>query len=151
MGATMVSAKSEKPMQFRSIFYGFWLGSIVGAILITAIRPMFFGNVPWLDVAATLRNVTIIGPTVAASSFILLPLLVRHEKLHFVGFTGAGVVVGGVTTLLYLLANRVLHWFPPATTMSMTYVFCSAVVVAWSIWLVSVVIELIDRRRGEAR
>jgi len=99
-----------------------------------------------------MRNTAVyVLPLVVIASFTLLRLLVRHNLLHFVGFTGAGVIAGVVIALLYLFASHVLSWFPPATMMSMAYVFCSAVVVAWSVWLMSLVIEIIDLRRGVTR
>lgn len=152
MGAAMNSVNSKKPMQLRSILYGMWFGALLGGMLVTALRNLFYGETLWLDAGAMMRNTAVyVLPFVVIASFTLLCLLVRHSLLHFVGFTGAGVIAGVVITLLYLFANRVLSWFPPATTVSMTYVFCSAVVVAWSVWLMSLVIELIDLRRGATR
>jgi hypothetical protein len=139
-------------MQIRSIFYGLWFGSIIGGILVAMVRSMFFGHEMWLNISLTMRiTVIYVFPFVVAASFTLLPLLIRHSKVHFVGFTYAGAVAGIVVSALYLFVNRVLNWFTEASTTTMTFVFLSAVIVAWSIWAVSRVAELISLRRGATR
>lgn len=149
MGATMTATNSKRPLQFHGLFYGLWLGSLVGAVLITIIQPMFYGGAPWLDAGAVMRNTAVyVYPLFAVVGYPLFLVLVRYDKLHFVGFTFAGAVAGVVITVLYLLAHRVLNWFSEANTASMAYVFCSAVVIAWSVWVVSRLTEFIDRKRG---
>lgn len=129
-------------MQLRSIMYGMLFGALVGGVLVTSLRQMFLGQPLWLDVASVMRNTAVyVLPLVVVASVSLLRVLVRHRLLHFVGFTGAGVVAGGVVTAFYLLANLTLGWFPAVTTVAMTYVFFSAVVVAWSIWLISMLLD----------
>lgn len=141
---------SNRQMQFRSLFFGLWLGPALGAVLITAIRPMLYGQPFWFDLNVLLRN---IGVTYLYGGLIGYPsylLLVRFNKLHFIGLTVAGTVAGVVIATLCLFANRVPHWLPTTSAMSVRYLFLSAVIVAWSVWFMSAVIELIDRGRGEA-
>jgi hypothetical protein len=151
MGATMNSANAKKPMQFRSIFYGLWLGALAGGVLITVLKPMFYRDAPWFDVAAVMKNTVVyVLPFVVGASFTLLRPLVRFDKLHFVGFTSAGIVAGVIVSALYLLSHRILSWFSEPTTTSVAYVFCSAVVVAWTVWAVACITEFIGRKRGYA-
>jgi hypothetical protein len=149
MNATTASTKPKQRMQVRSVFYGLWLGALIGGVLVTAIRPVFYEDAPWLDVNAIMRNSTIyVFPFVVVASFTLLRVLVRHNKLHFFGFTSAGIFAGVIVSFLYLLAYRILSWFSEPTMTSAAYVFCSAVVVAWTIWAVGWVAEFIDRKRS---
>lgn len=145
----MALANSHMLIRFRSIFYGMWVGALVGGVLVTVLRPVIFGGVAWLDVSAAMRNTAVyVLPFVVAASFTLLPLLVRYKRLDFVGFTGAGAVAGVFVSALYLLAHRTLDWFSEASTTSIAYVLCSAVIVAWSVWAGSRVAEFIHRRSG---
>jgi hypothetical protein len=146
---TLTQRDSKTQMQFRSLFYGLWFGPVLGAILITAVRPMLYGGPFWFDLNASLRNIGVVYLYGAVIGYPLFLLLVRYNKLHFVGFTGAGVIAGVVVVALYLFANRVLHWFDVVNAISIADVFCSAIVVSWSVWLVSRVSEFIDRKRDD--
>jgi hypothetical protein len=151
MGATMNSVNPKNPMQLRSILYGMWLGALLGGVLITLLRQYIYGEPLWLDARLVMRNTAVyVLPLVVVASFTLLRVLVRYRLLHFAGFTAAGIIAGGLITAFFLLAHRVLDWFSEASTVSMAYVFCSAVIVAWSVWLVSRVVDFRDRKRGYA-
>lgn len=143
----MLSPNSNLSIRFHSIFYGMWVGALVGGILVTVLHSAIFGGTASLDVSTVMRNTAVyVVPFVVVASFTLLPLLIRYNKLNFVGFTCAGTVAGVVISALYLLAHRILNWFSEASTTSLAYVLCSAVIIAWSVWTVSRVAEFLHRR-----
>lgn len=140
----MAPTDLRRPMQLRSIFYSLWLGALIGGVLVTLIRPVFYAGAPWLDLGETMRNtVAYVLPIVIAASFTVLPILVRYSKLHFTGFTCAGIVAGVILSLLHLAAHRTLGWFSDVDVTSIAYIFCSAVLVAWVISAVRSLAEFI--------
>lgn len=138
---------SNIPIRFRSIFYGMWLGALVGGIPVTVLRSIIFEGTASLDMSTAMRNTAVyVLPLVVVASVTLLPLQTRFNKLNFVGFTCAGAVAGVAISALYLLAHRSLNWPSETSTTSIAYLLCSAVIVAWSVWTVSRVAEFLHRR-----
>lgn len=124
-----------------------WVGALVGGALVTVLRSIVLGGNASLDVSAAMRNTVVyVLPLVVVASVTLLPLLMRFNKLNFVGFTCAGAAAGVVVCALYLLAHRTVNWFSEPSATSIAYVLCSAVIVAWSVWMVSRVAEFLHRR-----
>ena len=144
----MAPTDLNRPVQFRSIFHGLWLGALIGGGLVTLIRPVFYAGAPWLDLGAMMRNtVAYVLPIVIAASFTVLPILLRYSKLHFIGFTCAGIVAGAILSFLHLAAHRTLGWFSDVDATSIAYIFCSSVLVAWVISAVRSLARFILVRR----
>jgi len=136
----------------KNLFFGLLGSPIVGGVIMSALRPIFFGGLYVIQIEQTILFCLNIAFFL---SFIGIPLylvLTRIGGLNFLGFLGAGIIAGGIVVFIFRIGNKLSASFPIEVTNSLLfYVFLTSILVALLVWAIGTLSYLIDRLRGIER